>query len=890
MCQRQGKNWWLDAARVGQWLVLVILVAVVPARARGACVGCVDLHISNTAYSPASPRVALPLTYSITIAVNPTAPSVVVADELPSSVTFVSATTSAGSCSQACGTVTCSLGSVTAGTVTVTVVPTQTGPLADIVGTAAMTPDGNLTNDTSVISVANVFPAQPVVSSVAPSSGTQFGGTPVTITGSGFVPGVTVTFGGQPATNVTLVSSSVITCTTPAGAPGEATVTVTDPDGYSGNGQFDYLVTPVVTGVSPSAGALGGGTLVTVTGSGFVNVTSVMFGGNPATNISVGSGGTSLTCHTPAHGAGTVSITVTNQNGMSGTGAAYTYEPAPTVISVAPNPVPATLPTYVIITGANFLNNPLVAFQIGTQTYSGINPKMDSSTSISVQTPNVGASGGSATVIVTNNDGQIGSLANGLYFSPVPIVTSVSPSSGPMAGGTFINIYGQYFEHNTGNQTQVQFTAPGFLASFYATYQSSTQLFATTPAGPDGPVNVTVINVDGQQGILVNGFMYVAPPPTVTAITPSHVPATIPTPVTITGTNFQSGATVALGPAAPTNVVVVSGTSITAVTPTETPGTVNVTVTNPDTQYAVLANGLTFDPPPSISSLVPSSGSTIGGTAVQIYGSNFRSGAVVQFGSSSFIATTFVNATKLLATTPPGRTGPVTVTVKNPDAQTGALANGFTYVPPPTVVWVDPTIGSPGGDTNLTIIGTDFQSGATVVVGKLSATNVVFIDSTHLSAKSPAGSGTVSVEVINPDGQTGTLANGYTYGATSYYLLTPCTVIDTRNPDGTYGGPALVGGAAARSFPIPGNCGVPTTARAILINATVTETGAAGDITIWPGGIPQPGTLTVTYPLGATVADNATVNLGRKGEISVYCDQVPNTTTQLIVDIYGYLQ
>ena len=86
--------------------------------------------------------------------------------------------------------------------------------------------------------------AAPTVSSIASSSGPATGGTAVTITGTGFQSGATVTFGGTAATNVTVVSSTSITATTPAHAAGAVNVVVSD-SGGSGtltNG-FTYTAT-----------------------------------------------------------------------------------------------------------------------------------------------------------------------------------------------------------------------------------------------------------------------------------------------------------------------------------------------------------------------------------------------------------------------------------------------------------------------------------------------------------------------------------------------------------------------------------------------------------------------------------------------------------------------
>jgi hypothetical protein len=82
--------------------------------------------------------------------------------------------------------------------------------------------------------------------------------------------------------------------------------------------------------------------------------------------------------------------------------------------------------------------------------------------------------------------------------------------------------------------------------------------------------------------------------PTVTAITPKAGASAGARSVTITGTNFQAGATVTIGGTAATNVVVVSSTQITALTPSHTAGAGNVTVTNSGGGAGTLTNGYTF--------------------------------------------------------------------------------------------------------------------------------------------------------------------------------------------------------------------------------------------------------------------------------------------------------
>jgi hypothetical protein len=101
--------------------------------------------------------------------------------------------------------------------------------------------------------------------------------------------------------------------------------------------------------------------------------------------------------------------------------------------------------------------------------------------------------------------------------------------------------------------------------------------------------------------------------PTVASVSPSSGPASGGTSVTITGTNFVSGATLTFGGAAATSVIVVSATSITARTPAHAAGPVNVVVTT--TQSGVLSNGFSYtSSTPSSISLVQRSGKNAGTT------------------------------------------------------------------------------------------------------------------------------------------------------------------------------------------------------------------------------------------------------------------------------------
>ena len=195
-----------------------------------------------------------------------------------------------------------------------------------------------------------------------------------------------------------------------------------------------------------------------------------------------------------------------------------------------------------------------------------------------------------------------------------------------------------------------------------------------------GSKQLTAANT-GRTSAVSSAFTITTPPaPGVTTIAPNSGPTAGGTGVTITGTNFVNGATVAIGGVAATGVVVGSATSITATTDTHAAGLVDVVVTNPDAQAGTLSNGFTYLAPPGVTTIVPDTGPTAGGTSVTITGTNFVTGATVAIGGVAATGVSVDSATSITATTGAHAAGLVDVVVTNPDTQTGTLSNGFSYV------------------------------------------------------------------------------------------------------------------------------------------------------------------------------------------------------------------
>jgi hypothetical protein len=132
---------------------------------------------------------------------------------------------------------------------------------------------------------------------------------------------------------------------------------------------------------------------------------------------------------------------------------------------------------------------------------------------------------------------------------------------------------------------------------------------------------------------------------------------------------------------------------------------------------------------------------------------------------------------------------------------------------------------------------------------------------------------------------------GVTNAAVMFYTIAPCRLIDTRRPVGTYGGPALQGGGAQRSFPINGQCGVPSGAIAVSVNITVAGPTGRGDLRLFPAGTPTPAASSINFSAGRNRANNAIVALTSAplGGLTVQCD-ISGGTTNFIFDVNGYFR
>lgn len=639
----------------------------------------------------------------------------------------------------------------------------------------------------------------PTVSSITPTSGTIDGGTTVTVTGTYFVPGSSVTFNGNGAAVTDISSTQFTVVTPPASAAGVGPMIITTPNGYSSavSNRFTYM-RPAITSISPIQGSIDGGTTVTINGSNFVNGSTVSFGGIDASSVTFISATKLAAVTSTAYGAGLVNVVVTTPAGnTSNAYSGYTYK-LPAITTISPTQGPVDGGTTVTINGSFFVNGSSVTFGGAEAT----NVTWVSASKLTAVTSPAYAAGLSDIVVVTPYGFASNSLTG--YTYKLPAITSLIPATGSVDGGTVLTVTGTHFVPGV----SVQFNG---IDATSTTFVSSTSLQVVAPQGFVGPATLAVVTPLGNISAPFAGFTYQTP--SITAITPAQGSMDGGDLVTITGNGFIDGVTVSFGGIDATDVIVNNGNSLTAVTPSSTSnGTVDVWITTPLGYSGASFTGYTYQlPAPRVDAVDPVEGSAAGGTPVTITGSNFRTGATMSIGGVAATAVSVVSSSTITAVTPLHAEGLANITITNSDNQSHTLAGAFNYIGlPPVITSVAPVFGPATGGTTITITGSGFKAGAVVTLGGIAATGINVVSATTITAvTAPYPGGTVDAIVVNPSGAPGRLSLAYSYqmvctGYTPPTETDPTIVItspvanaallgDRVNVTGTYSGPAGTG-------------------------------------------------------------------------------------------------
>jgi hypothetical protein len=681
---------------------------------------------------------------------------------------------------------------------TISATPPAGSGLVHITVTTSSTDGTSLQTSATSSTDTYVFAPVPTVTGVSPSTGATGGANVVTVNGTGFEAN-NAPDASFAATHV-VVDTTDISTSPCSGSPASPCFTVTSPTkitiGYmpthgagtiditvetvggtsatSANDKYTYQPVPAVTGVSPTAGPLGGTNTVTLSGSDFTNASDVTVDTTPITaNPCPGTvtspcftvvSASSITINDlPSDGPGTVDITVETPAGTSAITPAdeYAYAPVPTVTNVTPGNGPLAGRNTITVAGSGFMSGSLFSATRVTVDTTPISttPCPGSPVSACFTVTSAGSitvkelpsdSAGTVDITVTTAGGTSATTANDQYvYVPAPTVTGVSPSDGPAAGGNGITVTGTDFE-GAGfaasdvlvGLTDISTQCPG--NPCFNLVSSTTITIPSMPSHAVGTLDITVTSPGGTSATSASDEYIYEPLPTVTGVVPPAGVLVGGSTVTVNGSGFTNasgnasvvniGSVIVLPcPGSPCfNIVSASQITVDTFPASASPATVDITVTTPfGTSLTTSADAYTYMPIPTVTNVSPSNGSTLGGIAVTLTGTGF------EFGGVSATAVTFVG----LANPNPGFTvnSATSITIQSfpPDLPGGMVditvttaggtsalssADQFTYVATfPSVTTVSPKFGAASGDAYVTIDGQNFGNpnlgfGATEVV------------------------------------------------------------------------------------------------------------------------------------------------------------------------------
>ena len=654
------------------------------------------------------------------------------------------------------------------GTATVTVRFTPT-VAALATGNVTFTANGSSISVTVKGTGATVNNPAPTLTALSSTSATAGGPAfTLTVTGTNFVSGSTVRWNGS-ARTTTFVSATQLTAAITAAdiaTAGSVPVTVFTPTPGGGtSAALTFSVNnpaPTLTSSSP-AGAIAGGAAftLTVTGSNFVNGSTVNWNGSARTTTFVSA--TQLTAAISATDiatAASASVTVVTPAPGGGTSAALTFPIAPggpTLTAISPTSATAGGAAFTLtLTGSGFGSGTSAQWNGSARTTTVVSATQ---LTAAITTADIAAAG-TAQVKVTGSSGTSAAMTFTIN-NPAPAISSLSPTSAAAGGAAFtLTVTGNNFV--SGSSVRWNGSART------TTFVSATQLTAAITAADiatAGSVPVSVLTpTPGGGTSAALSFAVNNPAPTVSNLSPAGaIAGGAAFTLTVNGSNFVNGSRVNWN-GNPRTTTFVSATQLTtAITAADiaAAASVPVTVATPAPGGGTSA-ALTFPiapGAPTLTAISPTSATAGGaGFTLTLTGSGFGSGTTAQW-NGAVRTTTLVSATQLTAAITAAdiaTAGTAQVKVSGTSGTSATMTFTINNGPAPSVSSLSPTTATAGGPAfTLTVNGTNFVTGATVRWNGTARTTT-FVSATQLTAAIDAAdiatAGSVSITVVTPSG------------------------------------------------------------------------------------------------------------------------------------------
>ncbi len=586
------------------------------------------------------------------------------------------------------------------------------------------------------------------------------GGYVMTLAGTNFGAGSSVTFNGISITAVTTSNSDqALSFTVPAGSGKSLIITVTCASQTSNGITFSYAG-PTISKLTGTVNTEGGSVL-TLDGTNFM-------GGSTLPTVSVGGANCPLTgtstsskilCTAPAttsSSSNPLSV-VLSANGQVSNTMSVTLT-SPTVASLGSSSG-STAGFSMTIAGTNFgINAAIVSVSVaaGTDTPAAAVVTSVSHKQLVVTIPQLsGGSGTSLFVYVAVGGVSVKSTATFNYLPPTlsGIVGSILTS-----GTGVVTISGSNFGANSGGNSVTKISSTGALATFNIQSWSHTSIVGVFPAG-SGVKNNVLVTSGGQQSNVLVDIKY--PAPSVSSVSPTS--GNVGGNIVIQGNNFGTAGTATIG----SLTVTTSGWTHTGISGTIPDGflfnqpiqlVVDGQTSNTDVTFSFAG--------PSITDVKPVIGSTSGSTQVTLTGVNFgasgaKSSVTLGTGASSVVCTiSSWTSSTIIFLTPAGQGTSILITVSTLNSVTTSASATFSYSAP-VISSVTPATINTDGTSLVTVAGSNFGTAPVVTLGGIVCAQQSK-SHTEVVCSAPSGVGTSIAVVLSAGGQAASSTVSYT--------------------------------------------------------------------------------------------------------------------------------
>ena len=364
---------------------------------------------------------------------------------------------------------------------------------------------------------------------------------------------------------------------------------------------------------------------------------------------------------------------------------------------------------------------------------------------------------------------RLGSLTNTL-----PLKSVIGTSQGHVLSGTGL------LAGSTLSASDPAVTLSG------VTWFSTLVTFTVDVSGGATPGNVDLTATDpsGDVSTLPAAIEIVPPDPTVTVVVPPSISDAGGEAMTITGSGFNPGARVVLGPVVyvdgqPGGCTVVNSTTITLTTRPTPSESYDAVVIDPSGVEGRLPAAVCVVNPllglvPTLDNVFPALGAATGGSEIVLTGQDFQGCMIVRIDGAIQPQVQVDGPTQARVTTIGGVAGgPYVLEVENPVGLTASLAFTYSPQPDPKISSLTVTSGSTGGGDKIDVVGSNFTADTEVEFGAdpstgqggTPAASVVLINGGRLEVSTPSHSGgTVAVMVRDGGtGQASVLTSAFTF-------------------------------------------------------------------------------------------------------------------------------